>query len=92
MSFTEALVLAAICLAVLAVVAASNGIWTNALIRLLWLLRQPFAVGETVSIGPQAGTVERLGWQAVYLRSRMCLPDTLSHRILRKHRSTGKSY
>lgn len=81
MSFIEALALAGVCLVVLAVVAASNGIWTNALIRLLWTIRQPFSVGETVSIGPQAGTVERLGWQAVYLHSaggeRVAIPNRL---------------
>lgn len=61
--------------------AATSSLWTNAVVRLVWCFKRPFNVGEMVNIGARSGTVERLGWQAVYLRSsggeRVAIPNRI---------------
>ncbi|MFT5090833.1 MAG: small-conductance mechanosensitive channel [Planctomycetota bacterium] len=41
----------------------------NLFVRVVWVLRAPFGKGDFVSIGGVGGKVERVGWQAVQLRS-----------------------
>jgi hypothetical protein len=45
------------------------GIGAQVLVRLAWVVKKPFNPGDRVNIGGREGTVERLGWLNVHLRS-----------------------